>query len=96
VKVNYNLVEAAEEFGLKTKPLDDELVAIWDGKEFIFEESQWKFWSILKGLRRWGLSPLKVQGRKQKNCTTEKRKERKEKSSGLDKGVLTDVLYLLP
>ncbi|KAG0328939.1 hypothetical protein BGZ99_004013 [Dissophora globulifera] len=60
VKVNYNLVDAAKEFGLKTKPLDDELLAIWDGNEFIFEESQWKFWSILKGLWRWGLAPLKL------------------------------------
>ncbi|KAI8603482.1 Prenylcysteine lyase-domain-containing protein [Dissophora ornata] len=60
VEVNYNLVEAAKEFGLKTKPLDDELLAIWDGKEFIFEESQWKFWSILKALGRWGRSPIKM------------------------------------
>ncbi|KAI1312647.1 hypothetical protein EDD11_002884 [Mortierella claussenii] len=61
VKVNENLVDAAKEFGLKTKPLDDELLAIWDGNQFIFEESQWKFWSILKGLRRWGLAPMKLQ-----------------------------------
>lgn len=60
VKVNYNLFNAAQEFGLKTKPLDDELVAIWDGHNFIFEESQWKFWSILKGIKRWGLAPFRV------------------------------------
>ncbi|KAK3818374.1 MAG: Prenylcysteine lyase-domain-containing protein [Benniella sp.] len=60
VKVNHNLVNAAKEFGLKTKPLDDEMVAIWDGQQFIFEESQWKFWSIIKGLRRWGLGPFRM------------------------------------
>jgi len=61
VKVNHHLVDAAKELGLKTKPLDNELVAICDGKRFVFEESQWKFWSILKGLRRWSLSPIKLQ-----------------------------------
>ncbi|KAF9936969.1 hypothetical protein BGZ67_001836 [Mortierella alpina] len=61
VKVNHHLVDAAKEFGLKTKSLDNELVAIWDGKQFVFEESQWKFWSILKGLRRWTISPIKLQ-----------------------------------
>ncbi|KAF9571756.1 hypothetical protein EC968_000202 [Mortierella alpina] len=60
VKVNHHLVDASKEFGLKTKPLDNELVAIWDGKQFVFEESQWKFWSILKGLRRWSLAPIKL------------------------------------
>ncbi|KAG0234654.1 hypothetical protein BGX31_004477 [Mortierella sp. GBA43] len=60
VKVNYNLFNAAKEFGLKTKPLDNELVAIWDGNKFIFEESQWKFWSILKGIKRWGLAPIRM------------------------------------
>ncbi|KAF9277866.1 hypothetical protein BGZ68_008955 [Mortierella alpina] len=60
VKVNHHLVDTAKEFGLKTKPLDNELVAIWDGKQFVFEESQWKYWSILKGLRRWKLAPIKL------------------------------------
>ncbi|KAF9946981.1 hypothetical protein BGZ72_010964 [Mortierella alpina] len=61
VQVNQHLVDAAKEFGLKTKPLDDELVAIWDGKQFVFEQSQWKYWSMLKGLRRWILAPIKLQ-----------------------------------
>ncbi|KAG0197790.1 hypothetical protein BGX28_008711 [Mortierella sp. GBA30] len=61
VKVNHNLVDAANEFGLKTKPLDSELMAIWDGKQFIFEESHWKYWSVLKGLWRWGTAPIKLQ-----------------------------------
>ena len=61
VQVNQHLVDAAKEFGLKTKPLDDELVAIWDGKQFVYEQSQWKYWSMLKGLRRWILAPIKVQ-----------------------------------
>jgi len=60
VKVNHNLFDATEDFALKTKPLDDEKLAIWDGHQFVFEESQWKFWNIWQGLRRWGLAPLKV------------------------------------
>ncbi|KAG0000280.1 hypothetical protein BGZ79_006100, partial [Entomortierella chlamydospora] len=59
VKANHNLVDASKKFGLKVKQLDDEMLAIWNGKEFIFEESSWKFVSIIKGLRRWGLSPIK-------------------------------------
>ncbi|KAF9433421.1 hypothetical protein BGZ76_009479 [Entomortierella beljakovae] len=61
VKVNHNLVNAAKEFGLKTKPLDDEKLAIWDGKEFVFEESQWWIMSVFTGLKRWGLAPIKMQ-----------------------------------
>ncbi|KAF9100387.1 hypothetical protein BGX29_006638 [Mortierella sp. GBA35] len=60
VEVNHHLVDAAKEFGLKTKKLDDELLAIWDGDEFLFVESSWKFWSILKGLKRWGFAPFKL------------------------------------
>ncbi|KAF9401629.1 hypothetical protein BGX21_001096, partial [Mortierella sp. AD011] len=59
VKANHNLVDASKKFGLKVKQLDDEMLAIWNGNEFIFEESSWKFVSIIKGLRRWGLSPIK-------------------------------------
>lgn len=60
VKVNHHLADSSKEFGLKVKKLDDELVAIWDGDEFLFTESSWRFWSILKGLARWGLAPIKL------------------------------------
>lgn len=60
VKVNHHLVDTAKELGLEIKPLNAKKVAIWNGSEFVFEESPWKFWSIVKGLRRWGLAPLKV------------------------------------
>ncbi|KAF9922602.1 hypothetical protein FBU30_007271 [Linnemannia zychae] len=60
VDVNHHLVDSAKEFGLKSKKLDDELLAIWDGDEFIFVESSWRFWNILKGLGRWGLAPIKL------------------------------------
>lgn len=63
VKVNHHLADSSKEFGLKVKKLDDELVAIWDGDEFLFTESSWRFWSILKGLARWGLAPIKVSSR---------------------------------
>ncbi|KAF9901072.1 hypothetical protein EC991_006558 [Linnemannia zychae] len=61
VKVNHHLADSAKDFGLKVKKLDDELLAIWDGDEFLFVESSWKFWSILKGLARWGFAPIKLQ-----------------------------------
>ncbi|KAG9063965.1 hypothetical protein KI688_004079 [Linnemannia hyalina] len=60
VKVNHHLADSTEEFGLKVKKLDDELLAIWDGDKFLFTESSWKFWSILKGLARWGIAPIKL------------------------------------
>ncbi|KAF9898659.1 hypothetical protein BX616_003764, partial [Lobosporangium transversale] len=60
VKANYNLVDAAKQFGLKTEPLADEMMAIWDGKTILFEESRWKYWSVFKGFRRWGFSPFKT------------------------------------
>ncbi|KAG9063958.1 hypothetical protein KI688_004072 [Linnemannia hyalina] len=60
VKVNHHLADSTKEFGLKVKKLDDELLAIWDGDKFLFTESSWKFWSILKGLARWGLTPIKL------------------------------------
>lgn len=60
VKVNHHLADSSKEFGLKVKKLDDELLAIWDGDEFLFVESSWRFWSILKGFARWGLAPIKV------------------------------------
>ncbi|KAG0278383.1 hypothetical protein BGZ95_004132 [Linnemannia exigua] len=61
VKVNHHLADSAKDFGLKVKELDNELLAIWDGDEFLFVESSWKFWSILKGLARWGFAPIKLQ-----------------------------------
>ncbi|KAG0375231.1 hypothetical protein BGX24_009390, partial [Mortierella sp. AD032] len=61
VKVNHHLVDSAKDFGLKIKKLDDELLAIWDGDEFVFTESSWKILSILKGLARWGYAPIKLQ-----------------------------------
>ncbi|KAF9577457.1 hypothetical protein BGW38_007322, partial [Lunasporangiospora selenospora] len=60
VQANKHMTEAASEFGLESKPLDDELMAIWNGSEFVFEESTWKYWNLFKGLRRWGLSPIKL------------------------------------
>ncbi|KAF9149060.1 hypothetical protein BG015_009161 [Linnemannia schmuckeri] len=60
VKVNHHLADSTKEFGLKVKKLDNELLAIWDGNEFLFVESPWRFWSILKGLARWGLAPIKL------------------------------------
>ncbi|KAF8926057.1 hypothetical protein BGZ47_002919 [Haplosporangium gracile] len=60
VKVNHHLADSTKEFGLKVKKLDNELLAIWNGDEFLFVESSWKFWSILKGLVRWGIAPIKL------------------------------------
>ncbi|KAG0296717.1 hypothetical protein BGZ97_004465 [Linnemannia gamsii] len=60
VKVNHHLADSSKDFGLKVKKLDDELLAIWDGDKFLFMESSWKLWSLLKGLARWGFAPLKL------------------------------------
>ncbi|GAN05753.1 FAD/NAD(P)-binding domain-containing protein [Mucor ambiguus] len=74
VEANKNLMMAVEKFGLnKTRltALEKEVSAknrpglgVWNGKEFLFEESG-SYWDSMKALWRYGLTPLKFQ-RKQK------------------------------
>ncbi|KAG0056956.1 hypothetical protein BGZ83_002563 [Gryganskiella cystojenkinii] len=59
VTANHNLMDATEDFGLTKKKVDDEMLSIWDGHQFVFEESPWKVWNLWQGLKRWGLAPLK-------------------------------------
>ncbi|OAD05137.1 hypothetical protein MUCCIDRAFT_189216 [Mucor lusitanicus CBS 277.49] len=74
VEANKNLMMATEKFGLnKTRltALEQEIsvknrpgLGVWNGKEFLFEESG-SYWDSMKALWRYGLTPLKFQ-RKQK------------------------------
>ncbi|KAL9550938.1 hypothetical protein MBANPS3_004512 [Mucor bainieri] len=74
VEANKNLMMATEKFGLnrtRLNSLEEEIavknrpgLGVWNGKEFLFEESG-SYWDSMKALWRYGLTPLKFQ-RKQK------------------------------
>ena len=68
VDVNKNLIKATDVFGLKRitpmvqkKNVDTKRpgLGVWNGDEFLFEESG-GYWDNIKALWRYGLSPLKV------------------------------------
>ncbi|CAI2183377.1 9495_t:CDS:2 [Funneliformis geosporum] len=65
VDVNYHLVENAEKFGLEFIKYGEELenskMGIWNGKEFVFEQSFSSYWDIMKLFWKYGLAPMKVQ-----------------------------------
>ncbi|KAL8692793.1 MAG: hypothetical protein Q9224_003887 [Gallowayella concinna] len=70
VKVNQNLVNAAERFNLpvnsmrKTSKRDEpEVLGVWDGQEFVFTQSDAsnQYWNIAKLLWKYGMSPLRTQ-----------------------------------
>ncbi|KAI9474051.1 MAG: Prenylcysteine lyase-domain-containing protein [Benjaminiella poitrasii] len=81
VEANKNLMKATDKFGLKrTKLTSNEVddtninvkrkdnrpgLGVWDGKQFVFEETGSYYWDSLKALWRYGLSPIKFQ-RKQR------------------------------
>ncbi|KAK4519197.1 uncharacterized protein ATC70_009429 [Mucor velutinosus] len=74
VEANKNLMMATERFGLNKTRLtafEEEIsvknrpgLGVWNGKEFLFEESG-SYWDSMKALWRYGFTPLKFQ-RKQK------------------------------
>ncbi|OBZ84934.1 Farnesylcysteine lyase [Choanephora cucurbitarum] len=71
VDVNKNLIKATDVFGLKRitpmvqkKNVDTKRpgLGVWNGDEFLFEESG-GYWDNIKALWRYGLSPLKFQAK---------------------------------
>ncbi|CAG8586743.1 638_t:CDS:2 [Paraglomus occultum] len=68
IDVNYHMTNASKEFGFKfRKPPADMRVGIWDGEQFVFEESKWYYVNVLKILWKYGLAPMRV-----KNMTRDK------------------------
>ncbi|KAI9875864.1 MAG: hypothetical protein M1830_007889 [Pleopsidium flavum] len=70
VKANKNLVSAAEEFGLLTDSIGDtrpneapEKLGVWDGKKFVFTQSDggYYWWNIAKLIWKYGLAPVRTQ-----------------------------------
>ncbi|KAF8866212.1 Prenylcysteine oxidase [Acephala macrosclerotiorum] len=67
VEVNTILKNSSEAFGLRpreqTEGEDKELLGIWNGKEFVFEQqdSGWYYWDIAKLLWKYGLAPIRTQ-----------------------------------
>ncbi|KAI9484518.1 Prenylcysteine lyase-domain-containing protein [Zychaea mexicana] len=70
IERNYNLMNATERFGLeRTRLVDGEDddgrirskkgLGIWDGEQFLFEESGNDYWDSIKILWRYGYSPVK-------------------------------------
>ncbi|KAL8828437.1 MAG: hypothetical protein Q9170_006602, partial [Blastenia crenularia] len=70
VKVNHNLVNAAETFGLPIKDMRvsraqdrPEVLGVWDGEQFVFTQSDASnsYWNIAKLLWKYGYSPIRTQ-----------------------------------
>ncbi|KAG0184841.1 hypothetical protein DFQ28_010354 [Apophysomyces sp. BC1034] len=63
VEANYNLMNATERFGLKRVRMVDSFLkrglGVWDGQQFLFEESGWGWWDTVKALWRYGLAPVR-------------------------------------
>ncbi|KAI9249711.1 Prenylcysteine lyase-domain-containing protein [Phascolomyces articulosus] len=65
IERNYNLMNATERFGLERKRMvgenhqNNKGLGIWNGKEFIFEESGNDYWDAAKILWRYGYSAIK-------------------------------------
>lgn len=64
IERNYNLINATRRFnlnltGLTELPFERGL-GIWDGKDFLFEESGNKYWDVAKLLWRYGYSLIRV------------------------------------
>ncbi|KAI8140013.1 Prenylcysteine lyase-domain-containing protein [Fennellomyces sp. T-0311] len=64
IERNYNLMNATERFGLELKRMVDDRkemrgLGIWDGKQFLFEESGNEYWDTIKALWRYGYSPVR-------------------------------------
>lgn len=67
VEVNTILKNSSQAFGLRpreqTEGDDKELLGIWNGKEFVFQQqdSGWYYWDIAKLLWKYGLAPIRTQ-----------------------------------
>ncbi|KAL8936323.1 MAG: hypothetical protein Q9216_004986, partial [Gyalolechia sp. 2 TL-2023] len=67
VKVNQNLVNALETFGLPIRNMQaherPEVLGVWDGEKFVFthSDSSNEYWNIAKILWKYGFSPIRTQ-----------------------------------
>ncbi|CAG8443653.1 11248_t:CDS:10 [Ambispora leptoticha] len=65
IDVNYHLANSAKKFGLEYeyfgKKFPGARLGIWDGKEFVFEQTSYKYWDIVKIFWKYGWAPYTVQ-----------------------------------
>ncbi|RIA97442.1 Prenylcysteine lyase-domain-containing protein [Glomus cerebriforme] len=65
VDVNYYIVENAKKFGLEFMKYGEEMenskTGIWNGDEFVFEQSSNSYWDTARILWKYGWAPIKVQ-----------------------------------
>ncbi|CAL8578008.1 hypothetical protein XPA_003810 [Xanthoria parietina] len=70
VPINHNLVNATNRYELPiksrggaSKSEDTEILGIWDGREFVFTQSDAdnQYWNIAKLLWKYGISPIRTQ-----------------------------------
>ncbi|XP_064353969.1 prenylcysteine oxidase 1 isoform X2 [Dromaius novaehollandiae] len=58
--LNLHMKHFVKELGLPVAPGHGSLVGIYNGEEFVFEESSWYVINVLKLLWRYGLNPLRM------------------------------------
>ncbi|XP_067168552.1 prenylcysteine oxidase 1 isoform X1 [Apteryx mantelli] len=58
--LNLHMKHFVKELGLPVAPGQGSLVGIYNGEEFVFEESSWYVINVLKLLWRYGLNPLRM------------------------------------
>ncbi|RHZ82779.1 hypothetical protein Glove_103g276 [Diversispora epigaea] len=65
VEINYHLINASKKFGLElisfTDGYPEAKTAVWDGTQFVFEETSNTFWDIVKLFWKYGWTPIKIQ-----------------------------------
>uniref|UniRef100_J3S9B1 Prenylcysteine oxidase 1 n=1 Tax=Crotalus adamanteus TaxID=8729 RepID=J3S9B1_CROAD len=57
--LNLHMKQFVKELGLSVLQSQDGLLGIYSGEEFVFEESSWYVWTLLKLFWRYGLNPLR-------------------------------------
>lgn len=64
VPVNYNLMNATKKFKLELTPLVgrniSERIGVWDGQQFLFQETSSGWFDKVRAVWRYGFTPLKV------------------------------------
>lgn len=66
IQLNHILWDAVQQFNLSLRvpgPDEDELLAIWDGEGFVYQQdsSQYDWWNLVKLFWKYGLAPYRAQ-----------------------------------
>ncbi|XP_007432156.3 prenylcysteine oxidase 1, partial [Python bivittatus] len=58
--LNLHMKHFVKELGLSVAESQGRLMGIYNGEEFVFEESSWYIWNLLKLFWHYGLNPLRI------------------------------------